>query len=260
MAELVIEKQGSIGIIIFSNVERMNAMTLGMWQALPKAIEGFDRDPEVRVIILQGAGTKAFVSGADISEFEHLRNAKEVQARYDDAVNMALAAPGDCTKPVIAKIRGICIGGGLGLAAACDLRICSEASIFRMPAARLGLGYEAQGVKKFVDILGMANAMEIFLTARKFDAVDALRMGFVSRVCKEDQLDGVVSEFADMIGENAPLTVKASKYSIKQMVLPPNEQDMAGAEKMVADCFASEDFKEGRRAFMEKRLPRFQGR
>ena len=260
MAKLVVEKTGTTGKIIFSNEERMNAMTLGMWQSLPEALQQFDRDPDVRVIVLQGAGTRAFVSGADISEFENLRNAKEQQDLYDLAVNAALRAPGDCSKPVIASIRGICIGGGLGLAAACDLRVCSDQSIFRMPAARLGLGYDAQGVKKFVDILGMANAMEIFVTARKFGAADALRMGFVSKVCAEHELDQAVGEFTEMISQNAPLTVRASKFSIKQMVLQPDEQDMATAENMVADCFASDDFKEGRRAFMEKRLPRFQGR
>ena len=260
MAKLVVEKTGTTGRIIFSNEERMNAMTLGMWQSLPEALQQFDRDPDVRVIVLQGAGTRAFVSGADISEFENLRNAKEQQDLYDLAVNVALQAPVECSNPVIASIRGICIGGGLGLAAACDLRVCSDQSIFRMPAARLGLGYDAQGVKKFVDILGMANAMEIFVTARKFGAADALRMGFVSRVCAEHELDEAVGEFAEMISQNAPLTVRASKFSIKQMVLQPDEQDMATAEKMVADCFASDDFKEGRRAFMEKRLPRFQGR
>ena len=172
----------------------------------------------------------------------------------------SMVAPVECSKPVIAKIRGFCFGGGLGLAAACDIRICSEDATFRMPAARLGLGYGHKGIKRFTDIIGLANATDIFVTARRFDAPDALRMGFVSRVCAGSEIDAVVDQYTKMIGENAPLTVAASKFNIRQVCAHPEEQDMERAVQMVKNCFASEDFKEGRTAFMEKRPAQFKGR
>jgi enoyl-CoA hydratase/carnithine racemase len=163
-------------------------------------------------------------------------------------------------KPVIASIRGICIGGGLGLAAACDLRICAEEAVFRMPAARLGLGYSPTGVRRFMNVIGAANTLEIFATAKKFGAAEALRMGFVSRVVPVAGLEAAVAETCKLIGENAPLTVAAAKFAVQQGLKDPEERDMAKAMKMVEACFASEDHKEGRKAFMEKRTPQFHGR
>lgn len=260
MAKLVAIKSGSVGAIVFSNVDRMNAMTLQMWNDLPEAIERFDADPEIRVITLEGAGDKAFISGADISEFEKLRNSQVQQDEYENSVTLAMKSPLHCSKPVIAKIRGYCFGGGLGLAGACDIRICSDDATFRMPAARLGLGYGHEGIKRFVDIIGMANAIDIFVTARRFDAPDALRMGFVSKVCSTADLATLADQYAKYISDNAPLTVKASKYTILQVVEHPDNQDISGSVRMVEQCFASDDFKEGRRAFGDKRLPIFRGR
>lgn len=260
MGEILVSKKGAVGTITISSPARMNAMSVQMWIDLPKAICGFDQDPEVRVIVITGQGEKAFVSGADISQFDDLRDSAEQQQIYDDAVSASMKAPVECRKPVIAKIRGYCFGGGLGLAAACDIRICSTDATFRMPAARLGLGYGAHGVKRFTDILGLANATDIFVTARRFDAADALRMGFVSRVVQGAELDAVVDQYTTWIAENAPLTVAASKYAIRQVCAHPDEQDMKGAEEMVQKCFASEDFKEGRAAFLEKRPAQFKGR
>ncbi len=260
MAEILTTKNGALGTITISNPTKMNAMSVQMWMDLPKAIRAFDADPEVRVIVITGVGEKAFVSGADISQFDKLRSSTKTQDDYDNAVADSMVAPVECSKPVIAKIRGFCFGGGLGLAAACDIRICSEDATFRMPAARLGLGYGHKGIKRFTDIIGLANATDIFVTARRFDAPDSLRMGFVSRVCAGSEIDAVVDQYTKMIGENAPLTVAASKFNIRQVCAHPEEQDMERAVQMVKNCFASEDFKEGRTAFMEKRPAQFKGR
>ena len=260
MAEILTTKNGAVGTITISNPTKMNAMSVQMWTDLPKAIRTFDADPEVRVIVITGVGDKAFVSGADISQFDKLRSSAKTQEDYDNAVADSMVAPVECSKPVIGKIRGFCFGGGLGLAAACDIRICSEDATFRMPAARLGLGYGHKGIKRFTDIIGLANATDIFVTARRFDAADALRMGFVSRVCAGTEIDAVVDQYTKMIAENAPLTVAASKFNIRQVCAHPDEQDMERAVQMVKNCFASEDFKEGRTAFMEKRPAQFKGR
>ncbi|MBI1942192.1 MAG: enoyl-CoA hydratase/isomerase family protein [Betaproteobacteria bacterium] len=260
MAELRTSIEGSVATVTFSNPPRMNAMTFDMWHAVPKAIADLDADPAVRVIVCRGEGEKAFISGADISQFEKLRGTVEAQVEYNKAVEQAYLAPMKASKPVIASIRGICIGGGLGFAAACDLRIAAEDAVFRMPAARLGLGYSPSGVRRFMNVLGAANTMEIFFTARKFDAGEALRMGFVSKVVAVDQLAKATAELCAMIAENAPLTVAAAKFAAQQALRDPAERDLAKAVKMVEACFASEDHKEGRKAFMEKRTPKFVGR
>ncbi|MCX7962564.1 MAG: enoyl-CoA hydratase [Burkholderiales bacterium] len=260
MAELRTERDGAVATVVFSNPPRMNAMTMDMWLALPPAIAALDADPAVRVIVLKGDGEKAFISGADISQFEKLRGTVEAQKEYNRAVEEAYLAPMRARKPVVASIRGICMGGGLGLAAACDLRICADDAVFRMPAARLGLGYSPAGVRRFMNVIGAANTCDIFFTARKFDAREALRMGFVSKVVPAAQLQAATAELCAMIAENAPLTVAAAKFAVQQALKDPDERDMATAQRLVEECFASEDHKEGRRAFMEKRKPVFRGR
>jgi len=227
---------------------------------VPATLAALEADPAVRVVVIAGEGDKAFISGADISQFEKLRGTAEAQAEYNKAVEKAYLAPMNCSKPVIARIRGICIGGGLGFAAACDLRICADDAVFRMPAARLGLGYSPTGVRRFMNVIGAANTAEIFFTARKFDAQEALHMGFVSRVVPAAQLERAVAETCALIAENAPLTVAAAKFAVQQALRDPSERDMAKAVRMVENCFASADHKEGRKAFMEKRKPSFTGR
>jgi len=260
MAELKTSIQGGVATVVFSNPPKMNAMTFDMWQAVPKTFAELDANPAVRVIVCKGDGEKAFISGADISQFEKLRGTVEAQFDYNKAVEQAYTAPMRTAKPVLASIRGICIGGGLGFAAACDLRICAEDAIFRMPAARLGLGYSPSGVRRFINVLGAANTMEIFFTAKKFDAREALRMGFVSKVVPVAGLEGATAEMCGLIAENAPLTVAAAKFAAQQALKDPEERDLAKAIKMVEACFASEDHKEGRKAFMEKRTPKFVGK
>ena len=260
MAEIKTRIDGAVASVLFSNPEKMNAMSYDMWQAVPRLFAELDADPAVRVIVCAGEGDKAFISGADISQFEKLRGTLEAQIGYNKAVEHAYAAPMACAKPVIARIRGICIGGGLGFAAACDMRICSEDAIFRMPAARLGLGYSPAGVRRFMNVLGAANTTDIFMSARKFDAREALRMGFVSQVVPVATLEKTVADYCELVAENAPLTVAAAKYSVQQWQKDGKDRDLARATKMVEACFASEDHKEGRRAFMEKRTPQFKGR
>jgi len=172
----------------------------------------------------------------------------------------AYEAPVLCSKPVLAKIRGICMGGGLGLAAACDVRIASADAVFRMPAGRLGLGYNYTGIRRFVQILGAANTADIFFSARKFDAADALGMGFVNRVVPVADLDREFAAYAEMLAENAPLTLAAAKFAIRQTGMDPEARDLDRAARMIETCFDSDDYREGRRAFMEKRKPNFRGK
>ena len=260
MAELITQRTGAVATVLFSNPAKMNAVTFDMWSAVPATLAALDADAAVRVVVIAGDGDKAFISGADITQFEKLRGTAEAQAEYNKAVEKAYLAPMRCSKPVIARIRGICIGGGLGFAAACDLRICADDAVFRMPAARLGLGYSPTGVRRFMNVIGAANTSDIFFTARKFDAQEALRMGFVSRVAPAAQLEQAVAETCEMIAENAPLTVAAAKFAVQQALKDAAERDMATAVKMVQTCFASADHQEGRKAFMEKRKPSFTGR
>jgi enoyl-CoA hydratase/carnithine racemase len=249
-----------VATVLFSNPTKMNAVTFDMWSAVPATLAALDADPAVRVIVIAGDGGKAFISGADISQFEKLRGTGEAQAEYNRVMEKAYLAPLHCSKPVIARVRGICMGGGLGFAAACDLRICSDDAVFRMPAARLGLGYSPTGVRRFMNVIGAANTSDIFFTARKFDAQEALRMGFVSRVVPAAQLEQAVAETCALIAENAPLTVAAAKFAVQQALKDPAERDMAKAVHLVENCFASADHKEGRKAFMDKRKPSFTGR
>ena len=257
MAELITRREGTIGWVIFSNPAKFNALTIDMWSALPQALVDFDRDEDVRVIVLAGDGDRAFISGADITQFGKNREARE---QYNRVVNAAYQAPMLCRKPTIAKIRGICMGGGLGLASSCDLRIAADDAVFRMPAARLGLGYNFTGVRRFVDVLGSANTADIYFSARKFDAAEALRMGFLSRLVPAADLDREVASYCEMIGENAPLTVAAAKRAIIEARKDPEARDLAGLQRMIEACFASDDYREGRAAFAEKRKPRFQGK
>ena len=259
MAELITKKENAVGWVIFSNPAKMNAVSIDMWQAFPKALAAFDADPEVRVIAVTGAGEKSFISGADISQFEKVRGSADAQAVYNESVAQAYEAPQACSKPVVAKIRGICIGGGLGLAAACDVRIASEGTIFRMPAARLGLGYTFKGVNRFVQVLGEANTADLFFSARKFDAAEAYHMGFVRRVVPLASFDAEVAEYLQMVAENAPLTVASAKFSIGQTREDAARRDLKTADRKVAACFDSADYREGRTAFMEKRTPNFKG-
>lgn len=260
MAELIARREAAVGWIIFSNPAKFNAMTYDMWQALPRLLADFERDDAVRVIVLAGDGEKAFVSGADISQLERNQATAEARARYAGIVEAAYRAPTVCAKPTIAKIRGMCIGGGLGLAAACDLRFASDDASFRMPAARLGIGHNFVGIQRFVDLLGVAGTADILFSARKFDAAEALRMGFVNRVLRSADLDAEVAAYCKVVAENAPLTIAAAKRAIIEARLDGEKRDIEGLQKMIEACDTSEDYREGRAAFAARRAPRFVGR
>ncbi len=257
--KMLSRKQDGVGYLIFNNPERHNAVSLEMWEAASGILEGFAKDEDVRVVVLTGAGGKAFVSGADISKFESERSSQEMIDRYAVAVDEANSAIYEFPKPTIAMIRGYCIGGGMGLALCCDMRICSDNSKFAVPAAKLGLGYGYKGIKKLVDVVGPSFAKEIFYTARQFTAAEAREMGLVNRVLPADELEKYVQDYAATIGGNAPLTVNSVKFIVGQAVTPESERDLEKCDALVAQCFASNDYIEGRKAFMEKRKPQFTG-
>ena len=258
--KMIARKDGPIGWIVFNNPARRNAVSVEMWEALAEIVDDYARDPAIRVIVARGAGGKAFVSGADISEFEQKRStpeSTEAYRRISERGGEALRLVG---KPTIAMIEGFCIGGGVSLALSCDLRIAAESARFGVPAARLGLGYELPGVKKLVDVVGPAFAKEIFYTARQFTAAEALQMGLINRMVADDQLESYVADYARMIAANAPLTVASIKTIVGEALKDESERDEALCDRVGDACFNSEDYVEGRRAFMEKRPAVFKGR
>lgn len=252
--------EDGVGWITFNQPNKRNAVSLAMWEAVPEIIENFISTGDVRVVVLKGAGDKAFVSGADISEFEEVRNTPEQIEVYEAATGKCHAALQSLEIPLIAMIRGFCIGGGMAIALSADLRITADDGQFGVPAAKLGLGYGYGGIKELMNIVGPSFAKEIFFTGGRFSASDAETMGLVNRVVSVEELESTVSTLAKTIADNAPMTVKAAKAAINEGTKNPDERDLDRVAAMVEACFNSEDYKEGRRAFMEKRKPQFQGR
>lgn len=250
--------EGPVGWMTFNNPERRNAVSLDMWAAIPTILERFAQDPAIRVIAVTGTGDKAFVAGADISQFEKVRSTPATVAEYERVAERASTALKTVGKPTVAVIRGYCIGGGVAVAINCDLRFAAASAKFGIPAGRLGLGYAMPGVKTLVDLVGPAFAKEIFYTARHFTAAEALGMGLVNRALPDAELDAFVATQFETIAANAPLTLHTLKRAVAELARGP-DADKAAIGQLVQDCFASNDYKEGRQAFMEKRKPRFTG-
>ena len=258
--KMLAAKDDGVGLITFNQPEKRNAMSLEMWTGLGEILDEFRDDDAVRVVILTGAGNKAFVSGADISQFERNRSNAEAQQEYERQAGVGRAKYAAFPKPIIARIRGYCLGGGLAIAMQADLRIAAVDSQFGIPAAKLSIAYAPDSVKRLIDLVGPAHARMILYTAWRIDAVEAERIGLINKMVSDEDLNDEVLDIARTIADNAPLSVAASKLTIDEMLKDESERNMMAIKRMSEKCFNSEDYKEGRTAFMQKRAPHWVGR
>ncbi|MGH8616730.1 MAG: enoyl-CoA hydratase [Burkholderiales bacterium] len=258
--KILSRKNGPVGHLVFNNPEKHNAFSLDMSLAAADVMEDFLADGAIRVIVLSGTGDKAFVSGGDISKFDKARATKEDVENYNKTGDRFRVLLRGSAKPTLAMIRGYCLGGGMAIALNCDIRICTEDAQFGIPAAKLGIGYAADRLGQLVDLVGPSAAKDLLFTGRRVPAPEALRLGIVSYVLPAGELEAFVDTYARTMAGNAPLSILASKRVIDEYVKDAGKRDNALTERVVADCFASQDYVEGRRAFMEKRKPAFTGK
>lgn len=258
--KIIGKKEGALGWLIFNNPEKRNAVSLEMSEAATRVLEDFAADPTVRVVIVRGAGDKAFISGGDISTFESQRATPEARANWERITFGARNALATLQKPTIAMVRRYCLGGGMAWALNCDLRICSDDARFGIPAAKLSIGYGADGIKLLMDIIGPAAAREMLYTARQYNAEEALRLRLVNQVVPAAELESYVREYAQVIADNAPLAILNAKTAVNELLKDPAERNMALVAERAQAATASEDHVEGRRAFLEKRKPVFTGK
>ncbi len=256
--DVKIERDGAIAHLVFDHAERRNAITVDMWEAIPGAVQTLQDDSRIRVVVMRGAGREAFVSGADISELERTRTGNAGPS-YDAMTARAFAALRGLEKPLIAAIHGFCIGGGAALALTADLRYAADDARFAVPPARLGLGYHTTGIRALIRVVGFSPTADLLFTGRRVDAAEARRIGLVNEVFAKDALDGNVDVLAHSIADNAPLTVRSAKITLQELTKLENERDTARIQQSIERCYQSEDFKEGVRAFLGKRKPRFRG-
>ena len=258
--KMLAEVNDGIGRITFNQPEKHNAMSIKMWLGLDQILDMFADSGDVRVVVLEGAGHKAFVSGADISQFGQQRANAQAQKEYEKLTNAGRTKLASFRKPVLASIRGFCLGGGLGIAMQADLRIAATNSQFGIPAARIGIAYGFDMVRKLVSIVGPAHARMLLYTGQRIDSAAAERIGLINKVVPDNELLNTVAELSKTIANNAPLSLWASKLAVSEATKSYSERNMEAVQKAVAACFDSTDYYEGRTAFMEKRTPRFQGR
>jgi enoyl-CoA hydratase len=258
---LLFHKEPPLAWITFNRPERRNAVSMEMWQALPDLVARVAEDNDLRALLIRGAGEEAFISGADISQFGTVRSDAVTTGEYDRATGHALASLATLEKPVIAMIHGICFGGGCSVAVMCDLRLCADDARFCIPAARLGIAYPVErGVERLVHIVGTPNATEILLTARVYNAEEAYHMGLVNRVLPKADLEAYTRDYALKLADNAPLSVAAHKFFVRESTKAANLRDTDKIRAFSARCFNSDDYKEGVAAFMQKRRPQFRGK
>jgi len=257
---LAVEKHGAVGWIIFNQPAKRNAINGAMWRAIAPAMRQFDDDAQVRCVVFRGAGTEAFASGADISEFEQIRPDKSAVAEYDSLLDEVLHSIQGSRKPSVAMIYGFCMGGGLEVALACDLRYCGQSAQFGVPAARLGIAYNVEGHKRLVETVGHARAREIMLLGRRYSAEEGFAMGLVNEVFPDSDLERKTQVIVSALCENAPLAIANSKTIIEEYVKSSGAPDHAKMTAAIERCAKSGDYQEGRRAFMEKRKPAFKGK
>jgi enoyl-CoA hydratase/carnithine racemase len=258
--KMLAARRDAVGVVTFNQPSKHNAVSVEMWGGLGQILDEFAADDSVRVVVVTGAGGRAFVSGADISQFEQRRNNADAQRAYDEQTSVGRQKLGSFPKPTIAMIRGYCLGGGLAIAMQTDLRIASPDSQFGIPAAKLGIAYGFEGLRNLVSLVGPANARMIMYTGERFGADEALRIGLINRIAVTDELENHVFDLAQTIAGNAPLSVAASRLTITQLLKDPDQRDSAAVARAGAACFDSEDYREGRAAFLEKRKPQFKGR
>jgi len=259
MASIRYETEAGVARLVIAQPDKLNAMTFEMWASLPGLVARAEADRSVRAIVVTGEGERAFCAGADISQFGEKRDSQKAMTAYDDVFARGCAALAGAGKPSIAVIRGICFGGGFGLAMSCDLRLARNDSRFRIPAARLGLGYAYEGVRMLVTKLGMGPTTDLLLSARIVAAEEALRLGIVNMLWTAERFEREVCEYLAQVASNAPLTLNAVKRAMIELARPEAERDVAPVEAAIAACFASADYLEGQQAFRDKREPVFSG-
>jgi enoyl-CoA hydratase/carnithine racemase len=258
--KLRVDIADGVARVLIDNAARRNAFDFAMWTTLPEILRRLDNMPEVRVVVLTGAPGLPFCSGADISEFSTVRATSEGGRAYEQANLEAFDALSRLSKPTIAAIAGFCMGGGVGLACACDLRVAAQSALFGVPAGRLGVGYPPAAMRYVVAAVGAQTAMDLFFTARRFDAAEAQARGFLARLLPGEGFDAAVVDLAKGIAANAPLTLAAAKAAIRAAANLPGAPSLEECEALAARCFDSADYAEGRAAFLEKREPCFEGR